>query len=145
MTGNTEAMALAIKEGMQDARVKVDVKDSLQVFPQNLMEYDCVILGSYTWNDGDLPDEFLDFYEEMDQLNLSGKIAAAFGSGDQTYPAFCHAVEILTEKLSELGALVVHSGLKMEHAPDDKGEELCREFGRQLAECLINVQQLSVI
>ncbi|WP_397386556.1 NADPH-dependent FMN reductase family protein [Paenibacillus roseipurpureus] len=29
-----------------------------------------ILLEAYTWGDGDLPDEFEDFYEELDDLNF---------------------------------------------------------------------------
>ncbi len=143
MTGNTEEMANLIKEGIIEENVEVDIKDSLQVFTEDLLNYDGILLGSYTWNEGELPDEFLDFYEELNQLDLSGKISAAFGSGDKTYPDFCRAVDILTNRLTELGSHVVHSGLKIEHFPDGEEREYCRRFGRQFADSLVNAVQLA--
>lgn len=38
-----------------------------------LEQYDGIILGAYTWGDGDLPDDFLDFYDAMDSIDLTGK------------------------------------------------------------------------
>jgi flavodoxin I len=73
MTGNTEELANLIGEGVQQAGAKVEIKDVLEIDVSDLQQYDGILLGAYTWGEGDLPDEFLDFYEEMDCLNLEGK------------------------------------------------------------------------
>jgi flavodoxin I len=59
------------------------------------------LLGAYTWGDGELPDDFLDFYDEMDRIQLIGKKAAVFGSCDSAYPKFGAAVDIVIKKLNE--------------------------------------------
>ena len=61
---------------------------------------------------------FLDFYDEMESINLSGKKAAVFGSCDSGYPNFGAAVDILMEKLRERGAEVYPKGLKVDNTPD---------------------------
>jgi flavodoxin I len=101
---------------------------------EELRNYDAILLGAYTWGDGDLPDEFLDFYHEMDSLNLTGKAAAAFGSCDSSYEHWGRAVEILTEKLVELGADVVLDGLKIELVPTTAEIEQCSVFGKLFVE-----------
>lgn len=130
MTGNTEEIAEEIAEGIRRAGVNVEIKDILVVDAEDLLHYDGILLGTYTWGDGDLPDEFLDFYEEMDQLNLTGVKAAVFGSYDSSYGNMGNAVNILMEKLTVLGARVVLEGLKIELAPTDEEKVLCRQFGK---------------
>ncbi|MFS8630049.1 MAG: flavodoxin domain-containing protein, partial [Bacillales bacterium] len=97
-----------------------------------------IILGAYTWDDGALPDEFKDLYDEMDEIDLTGKKAAAFGSGDSGYDHFCGAVDLLIEKLQERGAEVVMEGLKVEMSPSDEDIEKCKEFGRKFVHQLEN-------
>lgn len=107
MTGNTEEIANQIGKGIQESGVIVEIKDILEVDVTEIQDYDGILLGAYTWGEGDLPDEFLDFYDEMNTLNLSGKTAAAFGSCDSSYEYWGGAVDILAAKLMELGADVV--------------------------------------
>ncbi len=96
MSGNTEMMAEAVVKGIQEAGEEVEVIDVMNgVFAKDLLEYDGIILGSYTWGDGELPDDLFEFYEEMDEIDLKGKKAAVFGSGDTGYNHFCAAVDIL--------------------------------------------------
>ena len=97
------------------------------------------LLGAYTWGDGELPDEFLDFYDEMEGLNLEPKVAAAFGSCDSSYQHWGGAVDILSEKLMELGADVVLDGLKIDCAPT--GSE-CIQYGQSFAEKLVKMGEL---
>jgi flavodoxin I len=134
MTGNTEELANLIGEGILSVGVTVDIKDILEVDVKDLQDYDAILLGAYTWGDGELPDEFLDFYEELDGLNLKGKIAAAFGSYDSAYGNIGRAVDILSEKLLELGAELIFDGLKIELSPNAVESEQCRQFGQSFAE-----------
>ncbi|WHY88963.1 flavodoxin [Neobacillus novalis] len=134
MTGNTEELASFIGDGIQAAGATVAIKDILEVDVLDLQEYDGIILGAYTWGDGDLPDEYLDFYDEMGRLNLTGKTAAAFGSCDSSYEHRGGAVDILTEKLAELGAEVVLAGLKIDLAPTEAEIEQCISFGQTFVE-----------
>ncbi|MFK9095123.1 flavodoxin [Bacillus salipaludis] len=134
MTGNTEEVANLIGEGIQMAGVTAVIKNILEVDVIDLHDYDGILLGAYTWADGDLPDEFLDFYDEMNQLNLAGKMAAAFGSCDSSYEHRGGAVDILTEKLVELGANVVFEGLKIDLSPTTSEKEQCIKFGKSFVE-----------
>jgi flavodoxin I len=134
MTGNTEEIACHIGKGIEEAGLTVVLKDILEIDVEELRNYDAILLGAYTWGDGDLPDEFLDFYHEMDSLNLTGKAAAAFGSCDSSYEHWGRAVEILTEKLVELGADVVLDGLKIDLVPTTAEIEQCIVFGKLFVE-----------
>lgn len=130
MTGNTEELAHLIGKGMQEAGATVVIKDVFEVDVSNLLDYDGILLGAYTWGDGELPDEFLDFYDEMDSVNLTGKKAAVFGSCDSSYEHHGGAVTILVEKLLKLGSDVILEGLKIDLSPTLAEKELCIKFGQ---------------
>ena len=130
MTGNTEEMANAIAEGIQESGNDLEINDIFDnPSASELEKYDGILLGSYTWGEGDLPDEFLDFYEEMDQIDLTGKKAVVFGSGDTAYEDFAGAVDILIAKLQERGAEVVLNGLKVDTSPSPEDLERCKQLG----------------
>ncbi len=139
LTGNTEEMADLIVEGIQSAGAEVDVKQSMDVDADILLAYDAFILGAYTWGDGELPDEFLDFYEDMDELDLAGKKAAVFGSGDTAYDQFAAAVDLLADKLKERGAELVQESLKIELNPSTEDKDVCRNFGKHFAGAVISI------
>jgi flavodoxin I len=139
MTGNTEMMADAVAEGVREAGEELEIKDIMAgVTASELEDYDGILLGAYTWGDGELPDDFLDFYDEIDHVHLIDKKAAVFGSCDSAYPEYGAAVDILMKKLTERGAEVYPHGLKVELTPDKNDEETCRKFGKQFVALLKN-------
>jgi flavodoxin I len=136
MSGNTEEIAEAIAVGIQEAGIEPELKNVMDVNASELEKYEGVLLGSYTWGDGDLPDEFEDFYEEMDHINLDGRKFGVFGSADSSYAEFGAAVDTLEKKLTELGAEKVFDGLKVELNPSKEEKALCRELGLKFAAAL---------
>ncbi|MCC2929659.1 MULTISPECIES: flavodoxin [Bacillus] len=134
MSGNTEAMADLIEKGLQEAEAEVDRFEAMDIDDAELFnDYEHIILGTYTWGDGDLPDEFLDLAEEMDALDFTGKTCAVFGSGDTAYEFFCGAVDTLEEKIKDRGGEIVLPSVKVEMNPEGEEEEALKEFGRQFA------------
>ncbi|MNF10142.1 Flavodoxin [compost metagenome] len=69
----------------------------------------------------------------MAELDLSGKKAAVFGSGDTSYPKYCGAVDIIEECLKRIGAELVCESVKFEYDPSETEKELGRSLGRQVA------------
>lgn len=141
MSGNTEMMTEAVSDGVREMGEDLTVIDIMDGPVANELEdYDGVLLGAYTWGDGELPDDFLDFYDEMDSINLTGKKAAVFGSCDSAYPHYGAAVDILMEKLNERGAEVYPHGLKVELSPGEEEEEACRTFGKKFVSFLKSLE-----
>ncbi|ACK97853.1 flavodoxin [Bacillus thuringiensis] len=137
MSGNTEEMADHIAGVIRETENEIEVIDIMDSPEASILEqYDGIILGAYTWGDGDLPDDFLDFYDAMDSIDLTGKKAAVFGSCDSAYPKYGVAVDILIEKLQERGAAVVLEGLKVELTPEDEDVEKCLQFGAKFVKHL---------
>ncbi|WP_261132248.1 flavodoxin [Bacillus sp. Marseille-Q3570] len=138
MSGNTEEMADLIERGSGSDNIDIVKKqiDIDDISVDELRTYDGLLLGSYTWGDGDLPDEMEDFYDDLEDVDLSGNRAATFGSCDSMYPQYGAAVDILQDKLSELGAEIVLEGLKVELTPEDEDEQACLEFGKRFKEAL---------
>ncbi|MDP4096554.1 flavodoxin [Paenibacillus sp. P96] len=139
MTGNTEEIAELIAEGIRQTGHTAVLKEAYDCSASELLEYDGYLLGVYTWGDGELPDEFLDFYEELEELELGGTKTAVFGSGDTSYAQFCGAVDLLEQKLKDRGAVLVQDSLKIEYNPQDAEKEGCREFGRKFLQAGITV------
>ena len=133
VTGNTEEMAEAIVEGLRAGGCQPVVKSVMDASAMDLLAYRGVILGAYTWGDGELPDEFLDFYEEMDDVSLEGRRCAVFGSADSSYPVYGAAVDILAAKLAERGAATIMKELKIDLSPSRQEKDECVEYGRRFA------------
>jgi flavodoxin I len=136
MSGNTEKIADRLRTNLQnDFEIELLEMENLEA--SVLLKYDGILIGSYTWGDGELPFEAEDFYEELDELDLTGKVIGCFGSGDHAYPQFCASVDQLQEKVIERGAEVVKEGLKIELAPETEEDfEQCFAFAKQFSELL---------
>ncbi|MBU3574114.1 flavodoxin [Priestia aryabhattai] len=129
MSGNTEEISELIKSNLEPFGHDIGREEIEQLDIQKLVEYDGILLGVYTWGNGDLPYEVEDFYDEIESVDLTGKKAAIFGSGDRSYPEFCAAVDLLEEKLELCGAEIVQKGLKIELAPETEEDiEQCNSF-----------------
>lgn len=76
MTGNTEVMAEILEHSLLEEGLEVTVKEALRAKPKEMLKYDGILLGAYTYEGGEIGDEFMLFYEEMDQVDLTGKLMA---------------------------------------------------------------------
>ncbi len=71
--------------------------------------YPYLIFGIPTWDYGELQDDWADIWPDLEELQLSGKIVALYGLGDQIgYPEwFQDALGYLHQKLLERGATII--------------------------------------
>ena len=69
--------------------------------------YDFIILGIPTWDYGELQEDWEDIWEEIDEVDFSGKKVALYGLGDQVgYPEwFLDAMGYLHSKVVARGAM----------------------------------------
>lgn len=133
LTGNTEEMTDLVEEGVASEGVTVDKKDVFEVDINMIQEYDNIMFGVYTWGDGALPDDFLDLYDDMETIDLSGKNFAVFGTGDTAYDIFCGAVDLLEEVIKEQGGTLQLEGLKVENFPEGEDKDRSIKFGAEFA------------
>ncbi|NMF62580.1 flavodoxin FldA (plasmid) [Brasilonema octagenarum UFV-E1] len=107
-TGNTQTEAEIIQKEFGGESV-VTLNDISKTAPSDINEYSYIIIGCPTWNIGELQSDWEDFYDELDNIDFTGKKVAYFGAGDQVgYPdTFQDAMGILEEKISERGGETV--------------------------------------
>jgi flavodoxin I len=103
-TGYTQTAAELIHQELGGDSV-VELYEISKVEPIDFYSYRNIIIGCPTWNIGQLQKDWDDFYEELDNIDFTGKKVAYFGEGDQAgYPdTFQDAIGILEEKISERG------------------------------------------
>ncbi|KON88198.1 flavodoxin [Sporosarcina globispora] len=143
MSGNTEDMASILKNVLISKGCEVDIESLDMIGVHSILAYDCIFIGAYTWGDGDLPYEAEDFFEEMNDHDLTGIHAACFGSGDHAYPKFCAAVDTLADKLNERGALVYPHRLKIELNPETDDQILeCQQFAESAYEWVMKKREV---
>ncbi|VVM34868.1 Flavodoxin [Terribacillus sp. AE2B 122] len=135
MSGNTEEMADIMEKtleekGVEVTKLQIDI-DQLDVF--TMTDYDGILMGTYTWGDGDIPYEIEDFYDELDDIELDGKPVALFGSCDSIYASYGAAIDTFQEKFKERGAEIVLETLKVDLSPEDEDIRNCQEFAASFA------------
>ncbi|WP_370978778.1 flavodoxin FldB [Agaribacterium sp. ZY112] len=74
-----------------------------------MLDYELLILGIPTWDYGELQEDWENCWDDLDDLDLTGKKVALFGMGDQVgYPQwFQDALGYLHDKVVSLGASAV--------------------------------------
>ncbi|MGM0836510.1 MAG: flavodoxin [Bacillota bacterium] len=129
MSGNTEAIADIIVDELMKGYHEVILEDFHSVVrAEELLNYDITFIGTYTWGDGDYPDECLDIMEELEELELNGHPFAIFGSGDTSYPDYCGALDKLQALIESQGGQVRIPPLKIEFNPEPDDEETIKNF-----------------
>lgn len=130
MTGNTEEMAEIIEAKIKSLSVAVSTFqiDFDDIDATNLSDYDGILLGTYTWGDGDLPYEIEDFYDDLEDVDLTGKKVGLFGSCDSFYSEYGGAIDKMGDRFTEIGAEVVLNHLKIDLTPDVDDVKSCEDF-----------------
>jgi flavodoxin I len=107
-TGSTQTEAEAIQEefGGDSAVELIDVS---RADASDFARFEYIIIGCPTWNIGQLESDWETFYDELDNIDFTGKKVAYFGPGDQVgYPdSFEDAIGILEEKIAGKGGTTV--------------------------------------
>lgn len=103
-TGTTEEIARKIAKqlGVSDS----DVHDASKLDEALVGGYEVLLLGTSTWGDGDLQDDWYDAVKILQGMDLSSKTIALFGCGDSdSYTdTFCDGIGILYNDLKGTGA-----------------------------------------
>lgn len=130
-TGNTEAMANAVLEGMKAAGAEATLLTPDQVDASALSDYDAIAFGCPAMGSEVLEEsEFEPMFASLEG-SLNGKKIALFGSygwGDgQWMRDWC-------ERVKEDGAVLFsEEGLICNETPDDDVQAACRKLGADLA------------
>lgn len=134
LTGNTRAGAHILEDAFKELDIDVEVLESYDADPFEYENYDICVVGTYTYGtDADLPDEIVDFYEELEDVNLDGKIYGVFGSGDVFYVGkYCLCVDYFEEQFEKTGAHKGANGVKYNLDPDEEATTQLKLFAKEL-------------
>lgn len=130
LTGNTELIAENLAGDLTDKKHIVDIKtfdyDPLSI--EEVSEYDAILVGTYTWDDGSLPYELEDFYDELEEIDLTDKVFGVFGSADSFYEIYGGAIDLIGDRATDLGAKVLPLRLKIDISPNKQDIIHSQEF-----------------
>ena len=133
MTGNTEEIADIVGQKLEELGHDVEVDECTTVDASDFEDADLAIVATYTYGNGDLPDEIVDLYEDLADLDLSGKIYGVVGSGDTFYDYFCKAVDDFEEQFAQTGAEKGAESVKVDLAAEDEDIEKLEAFAETLS------------
>ena len=130
-TGNTEAMAKAVAEGMESAGAQVTMLTPDQVKASELSAYDAIAFGCPAMGSEVLEEmEFQPMFDAC-KRSLGGKRVALFGSygwGDGEW------MRTWEKDCSDAGLNLVCESVICTETPDDAALEACRALGKALVE-----------
>jgi NAD(P)H dehydrogenase (quinone) len=145
-TGNTKAMAQIVAEAAAKEGAEVVLKDVEEAKPQELLEYDAIVIGSPTYY-GCMAGKLKDFLDSTvaHHGKLTGKVGGAFsssanigGGNETTILSILHALLIhgmVVQGTSEGD----HYGPVSIDVPDARAENQCESLGRRVASLAVRL------
>lgn len=128
-TGNTEAMALAVAEGIKEKGSEAVVLTSAEFDSSQMDNYDAIAFGCPSMGAEELEEsEFAPMFEAC-EAKLSGKMIALFGSygwGDGEW------MRNWEETCKNAGAVMACDFVICNEAPDDEAVVTCKALGAAL-------------
>ena len=128
-TGNTEAMANAIAEGMKSAGSEVEVFH-VGDFKGSVDDYERIAFGCSAMGDEVLEESEFDPFFTSIEGHLSGKKIALFGSYGWGDGAWMRSWQ---DRVNSDSANLYDEGLIINSAPDSDGIAKCKDFGAGFA------------
>lgn len=133
MTGNTEEIADIIEEKLEDEGFEVESEECTDVDSDFFEDADVCIVATYTYGDGDLPYEFEDFFNDLADESLDGKIFGVVGSGDRDYGEFfCKSAYDFIDQFEKTGASKGADLVCIENNAEGEDINLLQRFVEQL-------------
>ncbi|WP_288528551.1 flavodoxin [uncultured Secundilactobacillus sp.] len=135
ITGNNEDIADIITEQFEALGVEVTETEISQTEADDLKNVDICVVCPYTYDEGQLPDEGMDFYEDLKGLDLKGKIYGVAGSGDLFYEDdYNVAVDAFSAAFKQAGATQGAQDIKINLEPDEDDIAALDTFTKKLVE-----------
>lgn len=132
LSGNTEETAdfigeLLAERGHSVSSVNI-YYDNQADENYNIENKDLLLIGSYTWGEGLLPDEMRGYLRTaIKDRKLNFPPVAVFGTGEKQWTYFCRAVDEIKYHLSKI-TKVFKEDLKIEQSPRGHQKRLAVEF-----------------
>ncbi|GAA5316756.1 MAG: flavodoxin FldA [Candidatus Pelagadaptatus aseana] len=105
--GNTESISYRIQQRLGEDNV--DVHDIADVTQLEFADYQYVILGIPTWDFGQIQSDWEEFWDDIAEVDFTGKLVALVGLGDQFGYGdyFLDAMGMLHDVIVPNGATIV--------------------------------------
>ena len=126
-TGNTEAMANYVAEGIRAAGGNADVITADSFGPDKVSQYDAIAFGCPAMGDEILEDDIFEPMFSAVEGSLSGKRVGIFGSYDWGDGQW---MRDWADRCRAAGAELANDGVIANLTPNDAEAEDCRNLGR---------------
>jgi NAD(P)H dehydrogenase (quinone) len=139
-TGNTKRMAELVQEGAKRQKAEAVLKEVSEVNPDELLNYDGIIMGSPTYYGG-MAYEMKQLLDESVRHHgkLEGKVGGAFssaaniGGGNETTILGILQAMLIHGMIVQGTSFGDHYGPVAIEAPDDRAEKQCIALGERVA------------
>jgi flavodoxin I len=131
VTGFTEEVAYALAHEIED-KYDVSIIDAIEFEQNDLKSAHMILLGSSTWGVGQIQMDMLPVNEAVKRMDLKGKKAAVFGTGDSSYKKFAQAVITLEKTLKSAGAEIIQKGYRCDKLWNDEAKSKLKEWASKL-------------
>lgn len=119
ITGNNEDIADIVTSTFEDHGVEAEMKDLSFADVNELNTVDVCVVCPYTYDGGSLPDEGLDFFEDLATEQFPNLVFAVAGAGDTQYgDEFALAVDKFAAQLAQTGAKQGADSIKIDVTPN---------------------------
>ncbi|MEH7081824.1 flavodoxin domain-containing protein [Neobacillus drentensis] len=139
-TGNTEEVVQLIQKLFLKERIDVTLYRIEELQIKDLINYEAVVIGTYTWGNGEIPHEMMELYHAFETMDVKRTLTGIVGTGDSGYPKFCGAVDEFRDMLYVHTKLI--ATLKIEVSLQIYDIDRCRKFVSIFRDQLIKRQTI---
>lgn len=138
-SGGTFLSSGIISEVLKKHQHTVTVKNVRDAKPDDIANYDLIILGSPSWDyqgkEGQPHQDYLPFMEKAQGKSFPDKPFAIFGLGDSSFAYFTGAVDHLENFVKTIGGKLVIDSLRIDgfYFDQDKNSQIITDWAERVA------------
>lgn len=136
MTGRNKKIAEHLADYLEEHNADVTLKQMIDTDAFDLDSYDAVIIETYTYNDGEVPDEAKDFYDDLEDVDLKRTKFAVLGSSSKEHLHFGRAVDYFTMRLNSSNGEQVSDSVKIDQDPNEDDFKRVDQLGNYVLKSL---------
>ncbi|HSX39369.1 MAG TPA: flavodoxin domain-containing protein [Candidatus Saccharimonadales bacterium] len=150
-SGSTYLTSQIIRDILLEQNLSVDLKKAVNTKPDEVSNYDVVLLGSPSWKvngeEGSPHEYLLSFMADCKNDQFANKKVAAFGCGDSSYLFFCVAADVLDAFCQKVGGNKIQDPLKVDsfYFDLDNNVEKVKAWANKLAQMLVENKVSSLV
>jgi len=136
MTGRNEKIAKYLADYLETKGAKVTLQQMIDADAADVLNYDALIIDTYTYNQGEVPDEAQDFYDDLEDTDLERTKFAVLGSSSKAHRHFGRAVDYFTMMLNSSNGEQVADSVKIDQDPDEDDFQRIKMLGDNVLKSL---------